>query len=169
MLDKAREMIVFNGDDEDDKYLMEFKPSGIGSDDEAEDFLEKEKRKAEKKDLKKVDHSLENYEPITKNLYIETKEIGRMTDKEVVEFRKLNGEIKVRGLKCPKPINNWYQCGLPDSVLETIEKKQFAKPFPIQCQSIPAIMSGRDVIGIAETGSGKTLAYVLPMIRHIRD
>jgi len=108
MLDKAREMIVFNGDDEDDKYLMEFKPSGIGSDEEGDDFLEKEKRKAEKKDLKKVDHSLENYEPITKNLYIETKEIGRMTDKEVAESRKLNGEIKVRGLKCPKPINNWY-------------------------------------------------------------
>lgn len=108
LLDKAREMIVFNGDDEDDKYLMEFKPSGIGSDEEGEDFLEKEKRKAEKKDLKKVDHSLENYEPITKNLYIETKEIARMTDKEVAEFRKLNGEIKVRGLKCPKPINNWY-------------------------------------------------------------
>jgi ATP-dependent RNA helicase DDX46/PRP5 len=131
MLDKAREMIIFNGDDDDDKYLMEFKPSGVGSDEEGEDFLEKEKRKAEKKDLKKVDHSLENYEPITKNLYIETKEIGRMSDKEVAEFRKINGEIKVRGLKCPKPINNWYQCGLPDSVLETIEKKQFAKPFPI--------------------------------------
>jgi len=31
-----------------------------------------------------------------------------MTDREVVEFRKLNGEIKVRGLKCPKPISNWY-------------------------------------------------------------
>jgi hypothetical protein len=31
-----------------------------------------------------------------------------MTDKEVAEFRKNNGDIKVRGLKCPKPINNWY-------------------------------------------------------------
>lgn len=34
---------------------------------------------------------------------------------------------------------------------------------------MPAIMSGRDVIGIAKTGSGKTLAFVLPMIRHIMD
>ena len=92
-----------------------------------------------------------------------------MTDKEVAMFRKNNGDIKVRGLKCPKPIMNWYQCGLPDGVIEVIEKKNFAKPFPIQCQAIPCIMSGRDVIGIAETGSGKTLAYVLPMIRHIRD
>ena len=36
-------------------------------------------------------------------------------------------------------------------------------------QAIPAIMNGRDVIGIAETGSGKTLAYVLPMLRHVMD
>lgn len=33
--------------------------------------------------LKAVNHALENYEPINKNLYIETKEIARMTDKEV--------------------------------------------------------------------------------------
>ena len=137
--------------------------------DEAESYLEREKRKAERKDLKRVDHSMETYVPINKCLYIETKEVGRMSDREVAEFRKIHGDIKVRGLKCPKPISNWYQCGLPDKVLEVIERKAFAAPFPIQCQSIPAIMSGRDVIGIAETGSGKTLAYVLPMIRHIRD
>ena len=46
-----------------------------------------------------------------------------MTDKEVSDFRKAYGDIKVRGLKCPKPILNWYQFGLPDPVLETIEKK----------------------------------------------
>ena len=36
-------------------------------------------------------------------------------------------------------------------------------------EAIPSIMSGRDIIGIAETGSGKTLAYVLPMLRHVLD
>ncbi len=34
---------------------------------------------------------------------------------------------------------------------------------------MPLLLSGRDVIGIAETGSGKTLAYLLPMIKHIQD
>ena len=53
--------------------------------------------------------------------------------------------------------------------LVTAAKKGFKAPFPIQEQTIPCIMSGRDVIGIAETGSGKTLAYLLPMIRHIMD
>lgn len=58
---------------------------------------------------------------------------------------------------------------MPAPVLRLLEAKKFEKPFPIQCQSIPVGMSGRDLIGIAETGSGKTLAYVLPLLRHIRD
>ena len=104
-MDKAREKVVFTGDDDDeDKYFKDFEKD----EDEADSYLEREKRKAEKKDLKRVDHSMETYEPINKNLYIETKEIARMTDKEVADFKKLNGDIKVRGLKCPKPINNWY-------------------------------------------------------------
>ena len=50
-----------------------------------------------------------------------------------------------------------------------MEKAGFETPTPIQAQALPAIMSGRDVIGIAKTGSGKTLAYLLPMLRHIAD
>ena len=45
----------------------------------------------------------------------------------------------------------------------------FDQPTPIQAQAVPAIMSGRDLIGIAKTGSGKTLAFLLPMFRHITD
>lgn len=50
-----------------------------------------------------------------------------------------------------------------------LKKLKFEKPTPIQCQAVPAIMSGRDLIGIAKTGSGKTLAFILPMFRHILD
>lgn len=45
----------------------------------------------------------------------------------------------------------------------------YEKPTPIQSQAIPAIMNGRDLIGIAKTGSGKTIAFLLPMFRHIMD
>jgi ATP-dependent RNA helicase DDX46/PRP5 len=50
-----------------------------------------------------------------------------------------------------------------------LRKFKYKKPFAIQCQAIPALLSGRDCIGIAETGSGKTLGFVLPLIRHILD
>ncbi len=54
-------------------------------------------------------------------------------------------------------------------MLDVLQKGGFARPMPIQAQALPAIMSGRDCIGIAKTGSGKTLAFVLPMLRHIKD
>lgn len=90
-----------------------------------------------------------------------------MTEEEVEQYRKVLGDVTVRGVQCPRPIKTWYQCGLNQRILAVLQKKNFAKPTPIQCQAIPAIMGGRDIIGIAETGSGKTLAYLLPMLRHI--
>jgi len=135
-----------------------------------QDFLTKQKKMQERKELKNLDQGDIEYEPFRKNFYIEPREIAAMTKEEVEEYRKELGEIQVRGRDCPKPIKDWYQCGLSDALLNLItERKKFDSPFPIQCQAVPAIMSGRDVIGVAETGSGKTLAYVLPMIRHIKD
>ncbi|TYZ68201.1 hypothetical protein PybrP1_012977 [[Pythium] brassicae (nom. inval.)] len=52
-------------------------------------------------------------------------------------------------------------------MLQLLQKHGYAEPFAIQRQALPAIMAGRDVIGIAKTGSGKTLAFLLPMYRHI--
>ena len=121
------------------------------------------------KELKLVNHSQIKYEPFRKNLYMEAKEVSNLTEFEVEKFRKESGDIKVRGKNVPKPLFNWYHCGLPEKILSVIENKSFKNPFPIQAQAIPCIMSGRDVIGIAETGSGKTLAYILPMLRHILD
>jgi ATP-dependent RNA helicase DDX46/PRP5 len=53
--------------------------------------------------------------------------------------------------------------------MDVIEKLGYKKPTSIQAQAIPAIMSGRNVIGVAKTGSGKTIAFLLPMFRHIKD
>ena len=77
--------------------------------------------------------------------------------------------LQVRGKDNPKPVKTWTQCGLQTRALEVLRKMKYAKPMPIQAQALPAIMSGRDCIGIAKTGSGKTLAFVLPMLRHIKD
>lgn len=92
-----------------------------------------------------------------------------MRETEVDAMRKLHGGIRVRGKLCPRPIRTFYQCGLSDAVLKVIAKREYTEPFPIQMQALPALMAGRDVIGVAETGSGKTLAYLLPLLRHILD
>jgi superfamily II DNA/RNA helicase len=53
--------------------------------------------------------------------------------------------------------------------LDVIKRLNYTAPTSIQAQAIPAIMSGRDIIGVAKTGSGKTIAFLLPMFRHIKD
>ncbi|KAL0274725.1 UNVERIFIED_CONTAM: hypothetical protein PYX00_002784 [Menopon gallinae] len=123
----------------------------------------------QKKDLAKVDHSAIDYMPFRKNFYIEVPEIAKMTNEEVEIYREELEGIRVKGKGCPKPIKEWAQCGVSKKVLDILKKSGFEKPTPIQTQAIPAVMSGRDLIGIAKTGSGKTLAFLLPMFRHILD
>ena len=102
----------------------------IGQQDRAQD---RERKREAKKDLQFQDDDQGTVDdiPINKDLYIESQEISKMTDQEVAAYRKKYGEIKVRGFNCPKPIQNWYQCGLPAPIIELIEKKKFQKPFPI--------------------------------------
>lgn len=54
--------------------------------------------------------------------------------------------------------------GLPESILDSLEAQKFGKPFPIQEKAIPAILEGKDILGIAKTGSGKTASYTLPIL-----
>jgi len=161
---QKKEIVLYSEDY--NEYLKEDTFNGFA---EEEAWLKLKKSTTEKKELKLVNHSLINYEAFRKDLYVESKEIANLKEEEVDKIRKENGDIKVRGKSIPNPIQNWYQCGLADRILKVLEKKGFTKPFPIQAQAIPCIMSGRDVIGIAETGSGKTLAFVLPMLRHVLD
>lgn len=104
-----------------------------------------------------------------KNFYTETSEITKMNDEEVKQYRKSMDNMWIRGIKCPRPIKNWYQCGLSNRILEIIAEQKYERPTSIQSQAIPVIMSGRDLIGIAKTGSGKTMAFLLPMLRHVLD
>lgn len=54
--------------------------------------------------------------------------------------------------------------GLSPALLKVLTAQYFTLPTPIQEAAIPAILSKKDVLGIAETGSGKTAAYVLPLL-----
>ncbi len=65
------------------------------------------------------------------------------------------------------PITTWAHLGSNFSPAQRSLVKAFEKPTPIQAQSWPIILSGRDMIGIASTGSGKTIAFLLPALVHI--
>uniref|UniRef100_A0AAY4B4C3 RNA helicase n=1 Tax=Denticeps clupeoides TaxID=299321 RepID=A0AAY4B4C3_9TELE len=123
----------------------------------------------QRKVLEPVDHQKIAYEPYRKNFYVEVPELAKMTLEEVNVLRLELEGITVKGKGCPKPIKTWVQCGTSMKVLNALKKHSYEKPTPIQTQAIPAIMSGRDLIGIAKTGSGKTIAFLLPMFRHILD
>lgn len=123
----------------------------------------------QKKDLARIDHNGVEYMPFRKSFYLEVPEIARMTTEEVDKYKEELEGIVVRGKNCPKPIKTWPQCGVSKKIFDTLKKHNYEKPTPIQTQAIPAVMSGRDTIGIAKTGSGKTLAFVLPLLRHILD
>ncbi|XP_026189640.1 uncharacterized protein LOC34617984 [Cyclospora cayetanensis] len=125
------------------------------------------KRVGLKKELPLVDHASCKFPPIKKNLYVQVKELTDLKDHEVEALRKTNGNIKVRGKQCPRPVSAFHQCGLPEKVLRHLEMRGFEKPFPVQSQCMPILMCGRDLIAVAETGSGKTLAYTLPLVRHV--
>jgi len=56
---------------------------------------------------------------------------------------------------------------LSSHLLNSLEKHGFTKPYPIQEQAIPAILDGKDVLGLAQTGSGKTASYVLPVLMQL--
>ena len=53
---------------------------------------------------------------------------------------------------------------LPTAVQHLFEKKGYDGPTPIQAQSLPITLAGKDVVAIAQTGSGKTMGFLLPLL-----
>ncbi|KAL2872095.1 DEAD/DEAH box RNA helicase [Aspergillus lucknowensis] len=136
---------------------------------DAEDFLAIANKAKKKKDIPIVDHAKVEYEPFRKKFYNEPSNLAQMSEEDAANMRLELDGIKVRGLDVPKPVQKWSQCGLGIQSLDVIDKLGFEGLTSIQSQAIPAIMSGRDVIGVAKTGSGKTMAFLIPMFRHIKD
>jgi ATP-dependent RNA helicase DDX46/PRP5 len=154
-----QEAVVFNSDDEPDLDAM-----GDASDDIAAMI-----KKSKKKEIGQVVHSKMDYQSFRKNFYHESLEISEMTEEEVNELRADLENITVKGKDPPRPIQKFSQGGFGAQIMQIINELQFSTPSSIQSQALPAIMSGRDTIGVAKTGSGKTMAFVLPMFRHIKD
>ncbi|KAL8597742.1 hypothetical protein ACOMHN_001701 [Nucella lapillus] len=111
--------------------------------------------------------------PIVKVFYKEEAHIRDMHPEEVKQFRLRNNNIMVNNPDCPEtnipnPVSTFKDCfRLYPEILEQIAEQGFTTPSPIQTQAWPVLMSGLDLIGIAQTGTGKTLAFLLPALIHI--
>src|SRR6478672_4051414 len=64
-------------------------------------------------------------------------------------------------------LTSFHDFGLAEPITRALAEEKYATPTPIQAQTIPAVLSRRDVIGIAQTGTGKTAAFALPILHHL--
>jgi ATP-dependent RNA helicase RhlE len=61
------------------------------------------------------------------------------------------------------------ELGLSDALLKIVAQYDFPTPYPIQIAAIPAVLAGKDILGIAQTGSGKTASFVLPILQQFQS
>ncbi|KAK4482090.1 hypothetical protein RD792_011558, partial [Penstemon davidsonii] len=71
-------------------------------------------------------------------------------------------EITVTGDNVIQPFTSFEATGFPSELLREMQQAGFSAPTPIQAQSWPIAIQGRDIVAIAKTGSGKTLGYLVP-------
>lgn len=114
----------------------------------------------------------ENAVPIEKDFYNEHPDVTDLSELQVADIRERLDEIRVKTSgddtrPCPNPVTSFLHAFHDYSeILSELESLGFSAPTPIQSQAWPVLLSGRDMIGIAQTGSGKTLAFLLPALIH---
>lgn len=118
--------------------------------------------------LSKPIWDMNQLKPFLKNFYIPHVNMKNRTDSDAENYR-LNKEIIVRGTNVPYPSECFEEGNFPEYIMNEILRQGFSEPTAIQAQGWPIVLSGRDLVGIAQTGSGKTLAYMLPATVHINN
>lgn len=96
---------------------------------------------------------------------------GESGDEEFIlaQQRALNRKNANTSGKGGKAGGSFQTLGLNPILAKAITKKGFSVPTPIQRKTLPLILDGQDVVGMARTGSGKTAAFVIPMIEKLKN
>ena len=119
--------------------------------------------------LRAINHAEIEHEAVQKDFYQPDETILAMSTEEIEALKRKLG-IRTRGEQVPAPIEHFQQLqGLDAIITARMRKERYERPTPIQAQSIPCGLLGRDVIGVAKTGSGKTLAFMIPLLTHVLD
>lgn len=66
-------------------------------------------------------------------------------------------------------MTSFQDFGLADPISRALKEENYVTPTPIQAQTIPIALTGRDVVGIAQTGTGKTAAFALPILHRLLE
>jgi superfamily II DNA/RNA helicase len=64
-------------------------------------------------------------------------------------------------------MTNFTQFGLPDALVDALTRMKISAPTSVQRETIPAALTGQDILASAQTGSGKTIAYCIPLIVYL--
>jgi len=85
---------------------------------------------------------------------------------------ELEVEVAVKSVQDSEPVAEKAGCefgalGLNKSLVSALDAAGYTTPTPIQAETIPLVLSGRDVLGQAQTGTGKTAAFALPLLQRI--
>ncbi|CAD0049727.1 unnamed protein product [Aureobasidium pullulans] len=118
----------------------------------AEDLAKKAVKKAATDDVKKV-----------------KKEKKRKAESEEPADEELAPAESPEDGEHTTPPKSFSDLGVIPALCEALAQMGFKLPTPIQRESIPLALNGRDIIGLAETGSGKTLAFALPILQALME
>ncbi|WP_213773403.1 DEAD/DEAH box helicase [Bradyrhizobium sp. dw_78] len=66
-------------------------------------------------------------------------------------------------------MTSFQDFGLADPISRALQEENYVTPTPIQAQTIPLALAGRDVVGIAQTGTGKTASFAIPILNRILE
>jgi ATP-dependent RNA helicase RhlE len=66
-------------------------------------------------------------------------------------------------------LNSFDGFGLAEPITRALVQENYVTPTPIQAQTVPLVLEGRDVVGIAQTGTGKTAAFALPILHRLAN
>ncbi len=104
--------------------------------------------------------------PAQETTTVEPEDADKNAESETKPVEDKAEENKAEAKSAEKK-NGFDGLGLADEVLDAVKAVGFEKPSPIQAQTIPLLMKGEDVVGLAQTGTGKTAAFALPILSRI--
>ncbi|KAK9312946.1 P-loop containing nucleoside triphosphate hydrolase protein [Lipomyces starkeyi] len=145
--------------------------SSSGSDGDSDLDIVGRKRKASKRQAPVKDVSESENEPSKTSEGIVSDNDDSTDDEDFFKHLPVPASVASSGAaQKRKKVNpgKFNALGLSTSLVKAVHRKGYNTPTPIQRKTIPLVLEGLDVVGMARTGSGKTAAFVLPMIQKLQ-